>query len=641
MTALLLPGLAAVVAALLALGPVAWAGGPRLAARGALALCGLGAALALVALLAGMAPTTLELPIGLPGSGILLALDGLSALFLLLLFVPGAACAAAAMADDGPAAPLVPMLLGTLAATLLAADGFSVTLAFEATGLATACLVLGGGEGARGAAPLLGGGVAAGLCLIAAMALLAPLQSWGLDLSFAGMRARPPEGFRATAVLVLMLLGAGGAAGLAPLHRWVAPAQAAVSGPVGALLSGAGSKLGLYLLLRVLFDLAGPAQPGWWGGVLVAVGAAGAVLGAARAVRAEDIRTISGAWAVSQAGFAAIGFGLALAARAADLAPLAALALGAALLAVLAHGLGGTLLALALGAAEAGGGTRRLDRLGGLLRPMPLTCLAALVGAAGLAALPPAVGFAAAWTLFQALIGAARAGGLGWQALVTLATLGMATSISLGAVAAVRLVGVAFLGRPRTPRAAAAAEVALPARAAMLGLATLTLLAGVLPGLALGLAAPALRLLAGMDMADRAGLLGIVPQPGAAGLAAAAVAVLLVALTVATLRLLRVRAGIGQRGGPAWEGGAAPPPPWLPFGDAATQIGPTGFAEPLGSVLAMAQPRPLRLRPFLRAWYRATAWADAALRPSPHAAVAALFVAAVLLLAAIVLAAQA
>jgi formate hydrogenlyase subunit 3/multisubunit Na+/H+ antiporter MnhD subunit len=442
-------------------------------------------------------------------------------------------------------------------------------------------------------------------------------------------------------VLLLVLLAGGGAAGLAPLHRWPPTALAAVCFPAGALLAGAGGGVGSYLLARVLLDLAGPAPPVWWGAVLVALGAATAVLGAARAVRAADIRTIPGAATVATGGLVSIGLGLALASRAADLAPLAALALGAALLLAIAQALAGTLLGLAVGAAEAGAGTRRLDRLGGLLRSMPLTTAGALVAGASVAVLPPSLGFAAAWTLFQSLIGAARAGGLGWQALVTLATLATAVGVTLGAVTAVRLLGVGFLGRPRTARAAAAEEAARPARAAMLALAAATLLAGALPGVVLALAEPALDALLGAGLADRAGWRRISPVPEAPGYSALVLALLLGLAALATLRALRVRASVGHRAGAAWEGAAAPPPPWLPFGDPATEAGPAGFADPLGAMLDRIRPGSRWLRPALRRARKLSDRAGAALRPSPHAALAALAVAAALLLLALVVAEQA
>ncbi len=69
----------------------------------------------------------------------------------------------------------------------------------------------------------------------------------------------------------------------------------------------------------------------------------------------------------------------------------------------------------------------------------------------------------------------------------------MAMAAALAAAAAVRLIGVAFLGRPRTPRAAAAEEAAPAARWAMIGLAALVGAARSAARPGPGLAGPALR----------------------------------------------------------------------------------------------------------------------------------------------------
>jgi hypothetical protein len=213
--------------------------------------------------------------------------------------------------------------------------------------------------------------------------------------------------------------------------------------------------------------------------------------------------------------------------------------------------------------------------------------------------------------LFEALLGAARVGGFGWQAVATLATLALAGTITLASVASVRLIGIGFLGRPRTPRTAAAQDPAQPVRIAMITLAVLALAAGVLPGIVISLAAPALRLLVGVDLFDRAGWLTLAPAPQSPGLTAAMLALLLIAITVAILRVQRIKAQIGQHIGPPWEGGGDAPPPWLPFGDPATQIGPIGFAAAVTSMLVALTPTPaLRLRPLLRGWHRLTARAN-------------------------------
>jgi formate hydrogenlyase subunit 3/multisubunit Na+/H+ antiporter MnhD subunit len=564
----------------------------RIAAVGSLGLCGAGLLLALAYLLAGAGAATIEVPLGLPGSGTILALDGLSGFFLLLLMAAGLAASAAALdspGEDDASAPFFPVFIGAMALTLLAGDAFALVLGFELMSLASFALVLTHHRDAavRAAALLYIGMAALGAaCLIPALALLADGADW--DLRFAAIRAQPPEGWRAVLVLVLALAGAGSKAGLAPLHVWLPPAHAAAPAHVSALMSGAMTKVALYVLVRVLFDLCGPAQPSWWGVPLLVLGAGGAVLGGLRANMEDDIKAVLACSTVENIGLIAIGLGLALAARAADLSTLAALALGGALLHAMAHGLFKSLLFLGAGAVQHGAGTRLLARLGGLIHRMPVTAACMLVGAASLAGLPPSAGFAGEWTLFQAVLGGPRIGVLGLQILVCVVAGLMALAVALAAAAAVRLIGVAFLGRPRGPRTSAAEEAGPPVRAALIGLAVASGLVGLFPGAVLSLADPALRRLVSAGMDDRAGLLVVSPQADMQGYSAIGV-VLVLALSAGLVAWL-VRAGAtpGHRTGPAWDCGFGPPPPWLPFGDPLTQYGGASFAQPLRRALGPA-----------------------------------------------------
>jgi len=52
--------------------------------------------------------------------------------------------------------------------------------------------------------------------------------------------------------------------------------------------------------------------------------------------------------------------------------------------------------------------------------------------------------------------------------------------------------------------------------------------------------------------------------------------------------VLRRFAAKGQTRGPAWAGGFAAAPAWLPFGDPVTQYGAASFAEPLARTLGHA-----------------------------------------------------
>ena len=578
---------------------------------GTAALCVLGALLDLGFLLSGATPVVLALPFGPSGVDVALGLDGLSGFFLLLLMLSGAAASGAALEEHGEAAastPLFPAFVGSMALTLLAADGFALVLGFELMSLASFALVLTRHqeEGVRAAALLyLGMATFGAACLIPALALLAQAEPNGLDFRFAAMRAHPPEGWRAALVMVLVLFGAGSKAGLAPLHVWLPPAHSAAPSHVSALMSGAMTKVALYVLVRVLFDLCGPAQPGWWGAPLLVLGAASALLGGLRANLEGDVKLVLACSTVENVGLIAIGLGVALVARSADLAPLAALALAAALLHAVAHGLFKALLFLAAGAVQHGAGSRKLEWLGGLIHRMPVTTACVLVGGASLAALPPTSGFAGEWALFQAVLAAPRAGGLAMQTLMAVVALLMALAAALAAAAAVRMIGVAFLGRPRSPRAAAAEDAGLPTRTALIALAALSSAIGVFPGAVLWLAGPGLRLLLSVGMEGRIGPLRITPQSDAPGYAAPAVVALLGLAAALAWLMMRGRAVDGHRVGPAWDCGLGAPPPWLPFGDPLTQYSGASFSQPLrralGAILVAREivdlPEPGETRP--------------------------------------------
>lgn len=543
---------------------------------------------AIAALAAGGA-ATLALPLGTPFGPLRLALDGLSAWFLLLLGL-SAACSALFALDQARDAPprvlaAYPLFLAGMALTLLAADGLTLLLGFGAMSLASWVLVAAGHQQAanrRAARLYLGFAAFGGVCLAAAIGLLAA----GGDAGFAALRAAPPAGWQATAVLVLVLAGAGAKAGLVPLHGWLPLAHPAAPAHVSALMSGAMVKVALYVIARLLLDLGGPAQPLWWGVPLVVLGAATAVLGALRANLETDAKALLACSTLENVGLIAIALGLAASFRAADLGALAALAAGAALLHALHHAVFKTLLFLGLGAVAHAAATRRLDALGGLVHAMPWTAGCVLVGALAAASLPPLSGFASEWLVVQALLSAWRVGDLAFQ-LLALAVLALAAlAAALAAAAMVRLFGLVFLGRPRTPRAAGAVEPGWPARAALLLPAALTVLFGLIPGPMLALAGDAIRLLVRQDMAGRALPLGVAVGDGAASYAPVAIALLLAVACGGIWLLVRRRAPAGVQRGPAWDCGFAAPPAHLPFGDPRTQPSAAGFAQPLRRMLA-------------------------------------------------------
>ncbi len=657
--------LIALVALLVALASLAVAGAlaavgrvrPRLWARWAmLGICLAALPIAVWGTLGSAAAVTV--PLGLPGMAVRLALDPLSAFFLLPLLIVGAATAVCAR--DGESLPLLPGFVAAMMLALLAADGFALVLGFEAAAALCWGLVLAGGRGGGRAGRLtLGTAVLGAVALVGAVALLAPPElAMDQGLAFAAIREAPPAGWRAGLVLLLAVVGAGGTMGLVPLHLWLPPAHVAAASEAGALMSGALTGVGAYALVRLLLDLCGAATPAWWGLPLLVIGGMSAVLGALRANLEDDVRGVLAASTVASSGFVAVALGAALVARGVDLPAPAAVALGSALLLTFAHGLFKGLLLLCAGAVGRVAGTHRLARLGGLVHAMPGTTLCALVGAASLAALPLSAGFAGEWLLLQTLVAGARIGDLGLQIVFALLVGAVGLAAALLAAATVRLIGVAFLSRPRTPRAAAAVEAPRQERLALAALAVLAAVLGLVPALGLGLAEGAVRALAGVSV-PRQGVLTVGPQAEAPGYVPLGIVLLLALAAGGAVFWLRGFGVPGARRGPAWEGGNSAPPPWLPFGDPATQYGPVSFAQPLlrvfgGLVLAREQltpappgsPAPSRsvltwqdpavpllYRPAVLLRRRLSAWLDLAHRAAVRGALALLVVVLVLLLA--------
>ncbi len=484
------------------------------------------------------------------------ACDPLSALFALVL------CAAGAVAVLDGEGPLLPIAVWAMVLTPFAADGFTLALCF---GLASVA-AWGANPATR---PAMAQAACGALCLVAAMALLAPPGA-APDLRFAAMRAASGEGTQAGAILPLALLGA---ASQVAWPVWASPRKEPASVPLSAGLATAA----LYVLVRVLLDLCGPAVPGWWAAALLVLGAGAAVLGGLRANAEGDLLAILDANRLGAAGLAAVGLGAALAARDADAPALAALALGGTLLHAVGYALVDALLTLCAAAVARGAGTWALSRLGGLVRSMPGVSLGVLAGAASLASLPLTPGFAGRWMVLQSLLALPQAGGIWRQAGFAAVLAAVALGTALALAAAVRLVGIGVLGRPRTPRTAAAEE-SRRVRLAVAGLAGLCALLGVWPSLVLLLIQPVVAWLLDADVGGR--LLAIPAQADGPGYAAPGIAALLAVSGGLLAWIARGRAKGGQRV-PAWEGGLDEPPPWLPFGDPASQYSAASASQAL------------------------------------------------------------
>ncbi len=279
-------------------------------------------------------------------------------------------------------------------------------------------------------------------------------------------------------LFLLAVIGFGTKAGFMPLHVWLPEAHPAAPTHVSALMSGVMIKTGIYGLVRMLTVLGPP--PLWWGWVLCGIGLGSGILGVLFALAQSDLKRVLAYSSVENIGVIALGLGLGVIGVSVGDPSLAVLGLAGGLLHVLNHALFKGLLFLGAGAVMHGAGTRELSRLGGLLKRMPWTGGAFLVGAVAIAGLPPLNGFVSEFLIYLSAFHGTMALSRTAVSPALAVIAGLALIGGLAAASFTNTFGMVFLGEPRTERSARAHEVGPAMRSSLVFLAAGCVLAAVL-----------------------------------------------------------------------------------------------------------------------------------------------------------------
>jgi formate hydrogenlyase subunit 3/multisubunit Na+/H+ antiporter MnhD subunit len=581
---LFLAGLAVAVmsgfAALLAGRRARWA--TALGAGGAVVGCALGLAPALQ-VLSGAAPESLRAAWAVPYGTFFVEIDSLSAFFLLpilgfsaLAAVYGAEYLFAERARRSLGAPwfFFNLLVAGMALTVVARNGVLFLVAWEVMSLASFFLVTfeHEEESVRAAGWTYLVATHLGTAFLLALFAVLGREAGSLDFDrFEALGALAPS--LSGTIFLLALVGFGTKAGLMPLHVWLPEAHPAAPSHVSAVMSGLLIKTGIYGILRTLTFVGAPAP--WWGWLLIAVGLIGAVVGILFALSQRDLKRLLAYSSIENMGIVALGIGLGLLGESAGSRSLAVLGFGGALLHVLNHTVFKGLLFLGAGAVLHATGTRAMDRLGGLLKRMPWTGAAFLVGALAITGLPPLNGFVSEFLLYLgAFYGKASLGvttGIPLMGVVA----GLALLGGLAAACFTKAFGIVFLGEPRSESAALGREPGLAMRAPVLILAAGCLALALFSPALLGLLAPVLEQVTRQGGPATAAVL----DDAAASLvvfvgAGAGVLALIVALAFLRRSLL-ARRPVGE--GPTWDCGYARPSPRM-------QYTASSYAQPLTSL---------------------------------------------------------
>jgi hydrogenase-4 component F len=209
---------------------------------------------------------------------------------------------------------------------------------------------------------------------------------------------------------LFLLVGYGTKSALAPMHTWVPDAYSEAPSPVSALVGGILVNGGMYGILR-FYSIAAPSagRPAL-DAMLLGFGLLSLVVGTLFVLRQTDYKRLLAYSSVEQMGLVsiAVAFG-------------GPLGLYAAVLQMLGHALAKSLMFFASGHVLLRYETREVEHVSGVMRALPYSGVALVLGALALAGAPP-------FGLFSseiALVTAGVRGGFGPAAVVVVGCLGL------------------------------------------------------------------------------------------------------------------------------------------------------------------------------------------------------------------------
>jgi hydrogenase-4 component B len=256
--------------------------------------------------------------------------------------------------------------------------------------------------------------------LVVGGAFFAKGYRFGEPLAEVGAKLGATPGPWLLGFFAFLLVGFGLKAGVYPLGQlWLPDAHSIAPSPVSALLSGVMIKTGVYGLIRTFLFLAPAAGSAFgaraWGTVVAAVGAATLLIGTIQSMKQSDAKRLLAYSSIGQVGYIVLAVGAVLVLGTSGEPALRALALVAVLGAVfhvLNHAVFKGLLFLTSGSILYATGTKDLNKLGGLIRLMPVSAVIAGIASLSISGMPPFSGFSSKWSIIASSLLAGSGAGL-------------------------------------------------------------------------------------------------------------------------------------------------------------------------------------------------------------------------------------
>ncbi|MBI9066354.1 MAG: hypothetical protein JEZ09_03610 [Salinivirgaceae bacterium] len=250
-------------------------------------------------------------------------------------------------------------------------------------------------------------------------------------------------------IFVLFFIGFAIKAGFLPFHTWLPHAHPSAPSHVSGVMSGVIVKLGIFGIFRIISYI----NHDWFiiGEVILSLSVITALYGIINAAVKYDFKKSLAFCTIENIGIIGIGMGLGLIGIGTQNEIIAILGFGGALLHVLNHSLFKSLLFFSAGSVYQQTHTRNIEKLGGLIKTMPVTAFFFLMGALAIGGLPLFNGFISEYLLYSGLFKGLLSGtGISHVILIVLSIVGLVMVGGISIISFTKLFGVMFLGNPRT-----------------------------------------------------------------------------------------------------------------------------------------------------------------------------------------------
>lgn len=178
---------------------------------------------------------------------------------------------------------------------------------------------------------------------------------------------------------IFVLLGFGTKTGLAPMHTWLPDAHSQAPSPISALLSGVLLNTAMYGIVRIMMIVnRNVGDSIFTGRLMIALGLVSIGSAAVFILVQQDFKRTLAYSSIEHMGIIALGFGIS-----------SALSVFSALLHIVNHSLTKSMLFAASGNVHLRYGTKKIGRIRGVLKTMPVTGTVFLLGLFAITGMPP------------------------------------------------------------------------------------------------------------------------------------------------------------------------------------------------------------------------------------------------------------